>query len=373
MIQPPHRRARQPTATAEAGEGYLASVSDLMIGVLFVFLLILMAYVLQFRDASERNARAEQQARELGNTLKAALVGAQADLAQAQADAARARRDAAAQAAAIARAELTLQQLADSRVALARTQADLAQAQAALAQARAAAAQADQQRQQIAEQARTARAQLAARIDAIAAGITAANNMRAVFLSNVRARLEREGVAVAIDEANGILRLGESVTFAPLSAELSDMPDPRNPFRSSPRQAVRRVAAILMEHLPCYAVAATSLTPCAPGLTPIVDAVYIEGHTDDDPVLDTSHFANNRRLSSARAEVTYDAMVSDQPRLAELRNTRGEKILSLSAYGEDRPVARGDKAANRRIDIRFNLTPVSSDQVRALQDNAAGR
>lgn len=37
----------------EAGEGYFASISDLMVGVLFVFLLMLTVFALNFRDAEE--------------------------------------------------------------------------------------------------------------------------------------------------------------------------------------------------------------------------------------------------------------------------------------------------------------------------------
>ena len=37
----------------EGGEGYFASVSDLMVGVLFVFLLMLTVFALNFRDAEQ--------------------------------------------------------------------------------------------------------------------------------------------------------------------------------------------------------------------------------------------------------------------------------------------------------------------------------
>ena len=35
----------------DGGEGYFASVSDLMVGVLFVFILMLTVFVVNFRDA----------------------------------------------------------------------------------------------------------------------------------------------------------------------------------------------------------------------------------------------------------------------------------------------------------------------------------
>ncbi len=37
----------------EGGEGYFASVSDLMVGILFVFLLMLTVFALNFRDTED--------------------------------------------------------------------------------------------------------------------------------------------------------------------------------------------------------------------------------------------------------------------------------------------------------------------------------
>src|SRR4051812_11844768 len=37
----------------EAGEGYFASISDLMVGILFVFLFVLTVFALNFRDAED--------------------------------------------------------------------------------------------------------------------------------------------------------------------------------------------------------------------------------------------------------------------------------------------------------------------------------
>lgn len=45
---------RDDGLTEEAGEGYFASVSDLMVGVLFIFLLMLTVFALNFRDDSAK-------------------------------------------------------------------------------------------------------------------------------------------------------------------------------------------------------------------------------------------------------------------------------------------------------------------------------
>ena len=48
-------------ATEESGgEGYFASVSDMMVGILFIFLLLLTVFALNFRDAEqEQKAKLE--------------------------------------------------------------------------------------------------------------------------------------------------------------------------------------------------------------------------------------------------------------------------------------------------------------------------
>ena len=44
----------------EDGEGYFASISDLMVGILFVFLLMLTVFALNFRDAEDDQKVARQ-------------------------------------------------------------------------------------------------------------------------------------------------------------------------------------------------------------------------------------------------------------------------------------------------------------------------
>ena len=82
----------------EGGEGYFASVSDLMVGVLFVFLLMLTVFALNFRaaeqeqmvaleryqrlrvEADEMRRRAEEQeaeARRLADVVRLALADAE--------------------------------------------------------------------------------------------------------------------------------------------------------------------------------------------------------------------------------------------------------------------------------------------------------
>ena len=63
---------RDDSLTEEGGEGYFASVSDLMVGVLFVFLLMLTVFALNFRDDSATLDALKQQAMMAEQRAKAA-------------------------------------------------------------------------------------------------------------------------------------------------------------------------------------------------------------------------------------------------------------------------------------------------------------
>ena len=62
----------------DGGEGYFASVSDLMVGVLFVFILMLTVFALNFRDAEQaqmvERQKYEEAVRDAERAKQAALV-----------------------------------------------------------------------------------------------------------------------------------------------------------------------------------------------------------------------------------------------------------------------------------------------------------
>lgn len=95
-----------------------------------------------------------------------------------------------------------------------------------------------------------------------------------------------------------------------------------------------------------------------------VETIFIEGHTDVDPIPPgTSIFASNWELSAQRAINTWKQMQEDDPELAEARNPQNQPIFSCSGYAESRPIddstkyTEEGKQANRRIDIRFAMVP----------------
>jgi len=109
-----------------------------------------------------------------------------------------------------------------------------------------------------------------------------------------------------------------------------------------------------------------------------LESVYIEGHTDNQGVGQgltlPDGSKNNLELSSKRATNTYTEMVLKNPVLESYKSPEKEQVLSVAAYGEQRPLASNDsesgRAANRRIDIRFVMwVPKSKEELSKFLKN----
>lgn len=188
------------------------------------------------------------------------------------------------------------------------------------------------------------------------------------LLSGLQEELRRAGLPVDIDPARGVLRLPESAVTFPVGSALLD---PDNIER------VNLVGAALAQTLPCYQAENLELEACTlqnpNGHT--LEAVFIEGHTDNQAYRDDKTGRRNRILSTARSNAVYDAMVSGNDRLETLRNVSGERLFSLSGYGSERPLEGHDwelptdDPANRRIEFRFIMTPpaISEEESRLIE------
>lgn len=275
-------------------EGYLASVSDLMVGLLFVFIIMLMAFALNFRGAQEEAGRTQD-----------GLEAAQ--------DAVALERDT----------------VARERDALARERDELVRRHDALAE--------------VAEQ-------LASR-----------DTRRAELLRAVADDLAGREVPVALDAANGVLRLPESLLFESGDASL----------RPEGERALGDLAAALAAELPCYSAGdrAGADAACPAGAGPLLEAVLIEGHTDEVP-LRHGAYADNWQLSAARGVSMFKALTAAAPALEALRNTRGEALLGVAGYEARRPVATGGtpdaRRLNRRIDLRFLVAAPDGGELAGL-------
>ncbi|SPJ29417.1 OmpA family protein [Falsiruegeria mediterranea] len=179
-----------------------------------------------------------------------------------------------------------------------------------------------------------------------------------------------------------LVRLKDAIQldFPTLQVELSEESDAlrfqgeglfasgRSAFTSDKRRIVEKLAQRLDQVLPCYTIGEKSKfnTTCNPGFV-MIEAVQIEGHTDI-----TGSDRRNRELSTNRANNTFFAMTNAAPTVMEHRNLKAQPVLSVAAYGPDRPVATNEtpagRATNRRIDLRFIMvTPQRLEGIETIR------
>lgn len=156
-------------------------------------------------------------------------------------------------------------------------------------------------------------------------------------------------VEVKISESGDILSFSGDSFFAKNKATIDN---PRI------RLVVHALARGLDELLPCFTLGEHSAWNelCNPDAV-LVDAVQIEGHTDSDGPSE-----NNLRLSLARGASTFLEAEGHRPVLLKYLNLEKQPVMSVSGYGETRPIApntsSAGKSLNRRIDLRLIMVSV---------------
>jgi flagellar motor protein MotB len=136
----------------------------------------------------------------------------------------------------------------------------------------------------------------------------------------------------------------------------SDVPSPLG------KKKMEVIAGILRDELRCVSLGdrSTLAATCNPA-TALVDALQVEGHTDN-----TGPDVLNMDLSSRRGAAIYTIMATSNPDLLGFRNLRSQPILSVAGYGKGRPIRSNDsdqaRDANRRIDLRFIMFQPTEEQ-----------
>jgi flagellar motor protein MotB len=203
-------------------------------------------------------------------------------------------------------------------------------------------------------------------VDRLKQQLTERVDMRTQLLERIRDDLVQAGYEAEVIPGEGVLRLPEGVLFAPGQASLGDRA----------RGALSIIAEALRKELPCFGANRNDQT-CRDNTGPILEAVYIEGHTDD-VAISNRQFRSNWELSSARAIATYNFLINSQRGLKELPNATGSAaLLGASAYADTRRVAKSmhptaaDRQKNRRVDFRFLLAPQSGAEISAAAREAS--
>ena len=137
----------------------------------------------------------------------------------------------------------------------------------------------------------------------------------------------------------------------------------RRCFDPEGRRALQELAAVLARTLPCYSHAPQiQQGDCPSEPQALLEAVLVEGHTDDVPI-STTDFVDNWELASTRAINTYKALMSFQPSLGDLQNGSGEDLLGVSGYEAHRPVS---------LEADAHGPPPQSTDRSAVPDRSAG-
>ena len=193
--------------------------------------------------------------------------------------------------------------------------------------------------------------------------INKSREVRQEILKGIERALRESGIRVDIDPNNGVLHLPEEILFPSGSATLTERGV----------QSLGFLATALATVIPCYSNSDTrAANDCERTLEAYLEVVAIEGHTDERPVGAASPFKDNWDLSVQRAVNTYREMLRLDSTLDMLTNPSGQKLFSVSGYGEFRPRARLHAnisqedvwQRNRRIDLRFVMREPRSEGAR---------
>ncbi len=169
---------------------------------------------------------------------------------------------------------------------------------------------------------------------------------RAELLHFMQEELEKSGIKVEVDEQHGILRISEGILF---DVGLADV-------KPEGQVVIKKLGEVLEVALEEEKFKGR------------VETIFIEGHTDNVPIV-TEFFPSNWELSTKRAINTWLTMSGANPKLTTLKNDKDEIIFSVSGYADTRPIPGNSnsteegRSKNRRIDIRFSMTPPSEKDI----------
>lgn len=317
------RRLERNRARAEEEESVFVTMTDMTISFLLIIMILLAFFATQLNDdetvpltAYERVRQERDDLRIENQDLRASLEALQAELASVTAE-----RDQLREETAELRSENeALQaQIAELEAEIARLEREIERLLAEI------------ERLQV--------------VNPLEAYLSQAIDQRREILVELRDRLlvEFPELQVVISPEQDALRFQGEGLFRSGSSRL----EPRQ------RQIVETMGLLLDEILVCFTLGerAERGPDCESG-DALIEAVQIEGHTDSD-----GSDLNNLRLSTDRANATLLVMLDEDRTILAHENLRGQPVMSVSGYGEMRPIETNEttdgKAANRRIDLRI--------------------
>ncbi|MGF0116029.1 OmpA/MotB family protein [Promicromonospora sp. Marseille-Q5078] len=211
------------------------------------------------------------------------------------------------------------------------------------------------------EQARSDAAAFAAQKESLTSQIATLRDreeVRSQIVEEIRDDLRERGIAVEVSDDSSVLHIPTSALgFASGSYEISS--------------AHRHVALTIGE--------VVSAAVRADDRYKALDTVFVEGHTDSEKYQGLEG-TGNWGLSTFRAISLWRLWDADMPsaqQLDTLARSDGEPIFSVSGYADSRPVedkqaTDEQRAANRRIDLRFTVKGPTADELATIVEESDG-
>lgn len=288
---------------AEGEESYYVSMTDIMVGMVFVFIILLMYFVFQIQTTHEPTVPLSQH-REVINQKERAEVG-------------------------LENAKKTIKDL-------------------------------EEQISQLKK-------------NALNKYLADADKARTQILEDLQRSMREAGITVQIIPEQGVLRLPESLLFASGKSQIDQ--------NSKEEKAVKALSHALTKVLPCFSVGPKSdpVETCNPNGA-FIEAIFVEGHTDNVPILGEieAGIIDNLSLSARRATNTVRVAYAVEPILLELYSISPSQegvalghgtspLLNAAAYGDTRPAFTNNdeegRSRNRRIDLRLLMYAPRSDSL----------
>jgi flagellar motor protein MotB len=193
------------------------------------------------------------------------------------------------------------------------------------------------------------------KFDAMLSSLGTGEQVRVEMVGEIREALAAKGIRVEVDPASSVLRV--PVDLLGFDSGSSDI---------LPQH--QRNALIIGQ------VVADELLK--DNRYKLLDTVFVEGHTDDVPM--DRLFGGNWGLSANRAISLWRLWDDKLPQdLGALQGHSGERLFSVSGYADTRPVSvkqttDRQRAANRRIDIRFTEHRLSEEEITKIRGSQTG-
>lgn len=331
------RRLERSRARAEEEESVFVTMTDMTISFLLIIMILLAFFATQLNDdetiplaAYERVRQERNDLRVENHDLRSSVEALEAELAliTSELEMVTAERD---------RLRSELDQLRNENEEL---RARVAELEEENEQLRSRIAQLDEEIERLLQ--RIERLEV---VNPLEAYLSQAIDQRREILVELRDRLliEFPELQVVISPEQDALRFQGEGLFRSGSSQL----EPRQ------RAIVETMGRLLDEILICFTLGERAERgPDCESRSALIEAVQIEGHTDSD-----GSDLSNLRLSTDRANATLLVMLDEDQTILAHQNLRGQPVMSVSGYGEMRPIETNEttdgKAANRRIDLRI--------------------